>query len=167
MFYAGAAYALEAALCAGGLMLAYKLAGADGQIWAVVSAIVVLQPGVQQSFEASAFRILANLIGASVGFLCGWLLGASVGYVVVGMLLTVALCLAFRLEQSLRTACVSLVIVMTTSDGHLATIGIKRCIAVAIGSVLAVTVQLTVEAIARRLWAFLVPHDRPAGPATE
>lgn len=164
LFFAGAAYALEAMICAGGLMAVYQWLRAEGQIWALVSALVVLQPGVQQSFEASAYRIFANLIGASAGFLCGWLLGVDVWHVVVGILITVAICLAFRLEQSLRTACVSVVIVMTTSDGHVATTGIKRCIGVVIGSLLAVSVQLTVEAVARRMRAYL-DHDRPTGPS--
>ena len=151
MWAAGAAYAVEAAICSALLWTGYARLGFDGARWAVVSSIVVLQPGVTQSFQASVFRILANLIGAAVGFVMAWLLGTDPGHVILAMLTVVFCCLALRLEQSLRSACVSVIIVMTTADGHVVASGIQRAVGVSIGATLAVSVQLLLETLLKAL----------------
>ena len=161
MWWAGVAYAIEAAICAGLLWTAYERFDLPGGRWAVVSAIVVLQPGVTQSFHSSIFRILANLIGVTVGLAAVWLLGTAPWQVILAMLTVIFCCLALRLEQSLRSACVSVIIVMTTGEGQVVANGIQRAIGVAVGAVLAVTVQLAFESIVRRVWR------RPAAATVE
>ncbi len=99
MWAAGAAYAIEAAICASLLWTGYAWLALDGGRWAVVSAIVVLQPGVTQSFHSSVFRILANLIGVAVGLAAVWLLGTDPWQVILAMLTVILCCLALRLER--------------------------------------------------------------------
>ena len=161
MWAAGAAYAVEAAICASLLWTGYAWSGFDGGRWAVVSAIVVLQPGVTQSFHSSVFRILANLIGVSVGLAAVWLLGTAAWQVILAMLVVIVCCLSLRLEQSLRSACVSVIIVMTTGEGHVVANGIQRAVGVAIGATLAVSVQLLVESVWRGLRGPLPTAETP------
>jgi uncharacterized membrane protein YgaE (UPF0421/DUF939 family) len=161
MWAAGAAYAVEAAICASLLWTGYAWLGFDGGRWAVVSAIVVLQPGVTQSFHSSVFRILANLIGVTVGLAAVWLLGSQPWQVILAMLTVIVCCLALRLEQSLRSACVSVIIVMTTGEGHVLANGIQRAVGVAIGATLAVSVQLLLETLLRRLRGPVQAADAP------
>jgi uncharacterized membrane protein YgaE (UPF0421/DUF939 family) len=151
MWAAGVAYAVQVVICACILWAAYDWMGAAGANWAVVSSVVVLQPGVTQSLQASVFRIVANLVGALVGLSFGMTVGSGAWQVIAAMVVAVFCCLALRLEQSLRTACVSVIIVMTASLGTIATTGMQRVIAVFVGSTLAVAVQLLFEAVMRRL----------------
>jgi len=151
LWVAGISYALQVVFCSSVLWGAYAQFDASGANWAVVSSVVVLQPGLTQSVQASVFRIAANLLGALVGLGFGWTLGTGAWQTIAAMAVVVICCLALRLEQSLRTACVSVIIVMTASLGNLATTGVQRVIAVFIGSTLAVVVQLAFEAGLRRL----------------
>ncbi len=111
------------------------------------------------------FRILANLIGVAVGFGTAWLLGTDPWHVIFAMLMVVLCCLGLRLEQSLRSACVSVIIVMTTGDGHVVANGVQRAVGVSIGATLAVTVQLLLEAVLRRLRG-RAPASPPVVPAS-
>jgi uncharacterized membrane protein YgaE (UPF0421/DUF939 family) len=167
MWIAGIAYAAQVALCSGLLWGAYAQVGASAANWAVVSSVVVLQPGWTQSFQASVFRIAANLLGSLVGLAFGSLLGTGAWQVIAAMMVVVFCCLALRLEQSLRTACVSVIIVMTNSLGSIATTGVQRVIAVFIGSTLAVIVQLLFEAAFRRLREEPAPPKPAARPPSQ
>ncbi len=164
MWVAGIVYAVQVVLCSGLLWGVYAQVGAPGANWAVVSSVVVLQPGVTQSIQASIFRIVANLLGALVGLAFGSTLGTGAWQVIVAMVVVVFCCLALRLEQSLRTACVSVIIVMTASLGSIATTGMQRVIAVVVGSTLAVVVQLLFEAAFRRLRNGPAPAKPAAKP---
>ena len=77
------------------------------------------------------------------------------------MLTVIVCCLALRLEQSLRSACVSVIIVMTTGEGHVVANGIQRAVGVAIGATLAVSVQLLLETLLRRLRGPVQAADSP------
>ncbi len=136
-----------------------------GWIWAGVSAVVVLQPGVEQSLQASVFRIAANVIGASVGFACGSLLGTGLLPMLLGMWIVVLCCLALRLEQSLRTACVSVIIVVSNSLGNVSTGSVQRVSAVMIGSTLAVAVQYLLQQALHRAWPAAAAHAPAAATA--
>src|ERR1035441_6718322 len=63
--------ALEAIVCTFGLMWLFAAAHQPGAIWALVSAVIVLRPGFEDSLHASKVRIAANVVGALVGVSVG------------------------------------------------------------------------------------------------
>ena len=81
-------------------------------LWAVVSAILVLQPDPVATRRNSVVRFVATLIGG----------GASVGAVAVGLqgtlaflaalVVTCTLCAALALEEGLRPACVATAVLL-------------------------------------------------------
>jgi Flp pilus assembly protein TadB len=64
---AAAFYAFEAVVCAAIVTGLYTYLQPGSAMWAVVSAVLVLQPGWEQSYGASATRFASNLIGALPG----------------------------------------------------------------------------------------------------
>ena len=60
-------------------------------MWAIVSAVLVLQPGLEQSYGASATRFVSNLIGALTGAAVDWLYGHGGVDVIVALVLVVGL----------------------------------------------------------------------------
>ena len=81
-------------------------------MWAVVSAVLVLQPGLEQSYGASATRFVANLTGALTGAIVDKVHGHGAADLMIALVLVVAFCELLRLDQGLRSACASVVIVM-------------------------------------------------------
>src|SRR6202035_3012665 len=63
---AAALFAAQAVACTVLLLWGYQLVRAPGAMWAIISALLVLQPGLVQSLSASIIRILANSVGAIV-----------------------------------------------------------------------------------------------------
>ena len=140
-----AVFAAQVVACATVLHGAYHFAHAAGVNWAIVSAVLVLQPGIEQSIAASAVRIAANLIGALIGLFVGYTLGTGSGQVVLAMVIVVFICEPLRLDFGLRTACVSVIIVMTANVGSVLSSSVERFGAVLIGCGLAVVVQLMTD----------------------
>src|ERR1700736_641876 len=62
-------YAAEAVVCTFLVIVLYRSFELGNVLWAVVSAVLVLQPGLSQSYGASATRFISNLIGALTGAL--------------------------------------------------------------------------------------------------
>lgn len=144
-------FALQAVICTVVLSIAYRMAHVSAVTWAIVSAILVLQPGIQQSISASAVRILANLIGATVGFIVGRAFGPGAWQVPVALVIVAYVCEGLRLDLGLRTACVSVVIVMLANEGRVATSSVERLAAVLIGCAFAVVLQLLFDRARRWL----------------
>jgi uncharacterized membrane protein YccC len=161
----GGAYAVEVVICITALRWGYAIVGSGGALWAIVSAVVVLQPGVRQSLLVASQRILANLIGACVGFVWTGLLGAGSWQTPLGIVAVVAICQALRLEQSLRAACVALLIVTTTGDGNLASTSLSRFLAVLVGSAVALGVQSLIDTLAQGWLARLAGSPESSTPA--
>jgi uncharacterized membrane protein YgaE (UPF0421/DUF939 family) len=167
MWAIGGAYALEVTLCVVLLRLGYQRFEASSVIWAIVTAVVVLQPGVQQSLVASAQRIVANLIGACVGFATQLLPASLDGWRnLPGLVVVVFLCQVLRLEQSLRTACVSLLIV-TASAESVGSTALQRCGSVVVGSFTALAVQGLVELVVGQLRRRSAPEAAAPGGHAE
>ena len=70
-------FAAQAVTCTLAALAIYYWAGAAGGMWAAVSAVLVLQPGVHQSLAASFVRVLANLIGVGTGVIVSMLFGRT------------------------------------------------------------------------------------------
>jgi uncharacterized membrane protein YgaE (UPF0421/DUF939 family) len=46
------------------LLWGYDLAGGQGAVWAIITAILILQPGLDSSLSASGVRIVATPLDA-------------------------------------------------------------------------------------------------------
>ena len=156
-------YALQAILSSVLLIVGYRLTHAHALTWAIISAILVIQPGIEQSLAASAVRIAANLIGGLIGLAIGELLGIGHPQLLLALLLTVFACEFLRIDLGLRTACVATIIVMTSIDGNITTSAVERLSAVLIGCLTAVIVQIFAERI-RRLTGWVEPLLSPLAP---
>jgi uncharacterized membrane protein YgaE (UPF0421/DUF939 family) len=154
-------YAVQVLISASLLLAGYHVTHAGGVLWALVSSILVLQPGIEQSIAASAVRIAANTVGGLIGFVVGATLGTGIPQMLLALVATVFASEFCRLDLGLRTACVATVIVMTTNDGRVVTSSTERFSAVLIGCVLAVIVQLVAEQ-ARRAFGWNDPVPIPS-----
>ena len=152
-----AVYVAQAAVCVVLLTVGYKHTAHGGAMWAVVSAVLALQPGLQQSVVTSVIRILANTVGAAVGLVVGELAGGGMWQVILAIAVIVPVCELLRLSLALRTACVAAIIVLTVGgglDGHVArlsTTAAERFTATLIGCGTALLVQLTTDLVRKRL----------------
>ena len=114
-------------------------------IWAIISAILVLQPDPVATRKNSLVRFVATAIGAA----------ASVGAVAVGLqgnwafltalLATCTICAALRLEEGLRPACVCTAVLLVRPEGPVARadeilFALDRLLAVIGGAVVALAV---------------------------
>jgi uncharacterized membrane protein YgaE (UPF0421/DUF939 family) len=135
-------YAAQMVFCSAVLLAGYRLAHAAAVQWAIITVAVILQPGLQATLTASTSRIAANLIGAAVGLGTGLILGDSYWQFILALLITIFLCHGIRLDQSMRSACVAVAIVMLSSEGHLVSSGLERTTAVIIGCAAALAVGL-------------------------
>jgi len=134
-----------------GLLLAgYRLAHGSAVMWALVSAVLVVQPALEQSIATSVVRVAANTIGGIVGILIARFFGDGVWQMLVALVIVVFICERLHLDLGLRTACVSLIIVMMSNGSEVFSSGKQRLSAVVIGCVSALIVQLIFEAI--RKW---------------
>ena len=145
-----AIYALESVVCTAIVMYVYDRFDLGSAMWAVVSAVLVLQPGLEQSYGASATRFVSNLIGALTGAVVDRVHGHGAVDVMVALVLVVAFCELLRLDQGLRSACASVIIVMMggTLVAHATE---RRVLAVVIGCITALVVRIAAERILRHL----------------
>ncbi len=150
-------YIVQALFCTLLLFLIYRRANLVGEGWAVISAIIVLQPGLEASLAASIARICSNVIGAAVALTVGRFLGLEIWSVLVALVITATICELALLDMGLRAACVSVIIVMMLHEGPLVSSGIERASAVIVGSVVAVLVQI----VGSRVKHVIVRRDNP------
>ena len=114
-------------------------------LWAIISAILVLQPDPVATRRNSLVRFAATAIGAM----------ASVGAVALGLegtwafllalVVTCTLCAAFGLEEGLRPGCVCTAVLLIRPEGPLARadeihFAVDRILAVICGAVVALGV---------------------------
>jgi len=156
-----ALYALQSVMCMGIILYIYGQFELGSAMWAGVSAVLVLQPGLEQSYGASATRFVSNLTGALTGAIVDKLHGHGAADVVVALILVVAFCEALRLDQGLRSACASVLIVMMggTAVSHAME---RRVLAVVIGCSTALLVRMLTERIQR-----LLPATARRGDSTQ
>jgi uncharacterized membrane protein YccC len=170
-----ALYAGQVLIAVSALMEGYHLWGSPSALWAVVTAIMVIQPAMEQSIAASAVRIMANIVGGLVGMFVGHFMGDGIWQFLLALLVVVFICDVVRLDLGLRTACVSVAVIMLRSqEGKIVTTASGRMISVIIGCVAALLVQLLAEAVRKRLgWSApdmsavmrKPPEASPARPA--
>jgi uncharacterized membrane protein YgaE (UPF0421/DUF939 family) len=154
-----AMFSVQVSIATGLLFLGYHIFGLREVLWAIVSAVLVIQPGVQQALGATAVRVAANIVGACSGLAVNTILGHGHWQVVVAMILVVVICELFHLDVGLRTACVSSVIVMMVGEQSVVHTGLQRMVSVLVGCITGLLVQLAVEQLRRRIKWF---HDETA-----
>ncbi len=159
-----AVYTAQAAVCVVLLTGGYHRTGFGGVTWAIVSAVLALQPGLQQSVVTSVIRILANTVGAGVGLLVGQFLGTGEWQLILAIAVVVPTCELLRLNLALRTACVAAIIVLTVGGGglagHVPSTAVERFAATVVGCGAALLVQLTTDAVRSRIPARRRRTDR-------
>jgi hypothetical protein len=116
--------------------------------WSVVSAMVVMQSNVGSSVGASWTRLVGTFVGALLGAVVVGLLGIHATFlgVAVAVALTVLVCHWLNITDSVRLACVTLIVVLVSSrpDVPAWRIGLERFLDIAIGIVAALVTQLLI-----------------------
>jgi len=160
-----AVYATQAVICTFLVMYVYERFQLGGSMWAVVSAVLVLQPDLKRSYGASATRFVANLIGALTGAVVDKVHGHGLVDVMVALVLVVAFCELLRLDQGLCSACASTAIVMMSVNGAVVAHATeRRVLSVLIGCSVALVVRILSEYVLR-FFGIAAPApglDRPA-----
>lgn len=81
-------------------------------LWTVMAAIVVLQANLGGTYKAVWVRFLGILIGSLMGGALTSMLGSNEISLGISITLTVILCSAFNLKESVRIACMSVAVVI-------------------------------------------------------
>ena len=145
--------AFEAVICTFGIVWGFALVHKPGAIWALVSAVIVLRPGFEDSLRASEVRIAANIVGALVGVVVGVAARASGPVqIALALALVILICHWPPLEKGVRSACAGVVIVMM-HEGSVAHGGVERLAAVVVGCMTALVVGYAGDKLCRASFA--------------
>jgi uncharacterized membrane protein YgaE (UPF0421/DUF939 family) len=112
-------FSAKAAVAAVIAALCYKFFQLPGAPWvAAVSAVLVTQPDLHSSFQASFMRVVANLAGAFGGALLLAAIGQPITAMAIGVMLTGLLCYLLKQDDALRPAFVAVIIVTLIGGGN-------------------------------------------------
>jgi uncharacterized membrane protein YgaE (UPF0421/DUF939 family) len=142
---------IEAIACTYLLFYGFKAFGKQDAIWALVSAVIVLRPGFEDSLRASQVRIAANLVGGAVGLAAGLTLGMGAGPIALALFIVILVCYWKPLQPGVRSACAGVVIVMM-HEGSVRQSAFGRFSAVVIGCLAAMAIGYLGHQIFRREW---------------
>jgi uncharacterized membrane protein YgaE (UPF0421/DUF939 family) len=146
----GASYALRTASSAAIAFGAHRVLGPQVGLWAVVSAVVVIQPEVHASVGSAALRVVANVVGAGVGATAGAVLGAHpVAALCSGMVAVAILCRALRIDAAARSASVTVAIVLLRGPESVLGSSEMRVLGVLAGCAVALAVTVAAARIER------------------
>jgi uncharacterized membrane protein YgaE (UPF0421/DUF939 family) len=169
-----ALYAAQVLVASSLLLVGYHYISERQSVWALVSAMAVTEPALQQSIVASATRIAASIVGGIAGMLAAHFLGYGAWQFLLTIVVVVFLCERLRLDSAVRNACITVVIVMMFQEGKVFAWGAGRVVAVVVGCVLALIVQLAFDraekllsrsAIAAAKSAHAMPPDASSSSA--
>jgi hypothetical protein len=71
------------------LLWGYHTARAQGAVWATITAILILQPGLDRSMSASGVFIVATLLGASAGTVAAFVFPGNAAAILAGCVVAV------------------------------------------------------------------------------
>jgi len=140
--------AVEAVVCTFGIVWGFAATGKPGAIWALVSAVIVLRPGFEDSLRASEVRIAANMVGALVGVAVGMTMGLGAAQIALALAVVIVICHWRPLEKGVRSACAGVVIVMM-HEGSIEHMGLERLAAVLVGCLAALVVGYVGDKLGR------------------
>jgi uncharacterized membrane protein YgaE (UPF0421/DUF939 family) len=159
----GISYAVRVASAAAASMLMARLLQPQMGLWAVVSAVVVIQPDNRASLSAAALRVVANLVGASVGVAIGLVLGLHpFPAIVLAVVVVAGLCRALGLDAAARSANVSAAIVLLRGSEHLVVSLETRVLGVLAGCGIALAVTAVAVGIERARGAYAAAEEGPS-----
>lgn len=128
--------------------LCYNFFDLPGAPWvAAVSAVLVTQPDLHASFQASFMRVLANLAGAFGGAALLVITGQPLVAMAIGVMLTGLICYLLKLDDALRPAFVAVIIVTLIGENSKWHSSLDRVIGVVIGCVCALAVGFLFDKI--------------------
>jgi uncharacterized membrane protein YgaE (UPF0421/DUF939 family) len=153
---------VQAVACTFAIIYGFAAVGMAGAIWALVSAVIVLRPGFEDSLKASQARIGANLVGALVGVAVGLTLGSGPMAVALALFLVILLCFRKPLRTAVRSACAGVVIVMM-HEGSIRESGIERFLAVVVGCLIALAVGFVGDRLFQKIRTRF-PHSEDHEP---
>jgi uncharacterized membrane protein YgaE (UPF0421/DUF939 family) len=129
--------------------LCYKLFDLPGAPWvAAVSAVLVTQPSLHSSLQASLMRVTANLAGAFGGAALSIIIGQPLVAMAIGVMLTGLVCYLLKQDDALRPAFVAVIIVTLTGETAGWHSPLDRVAAVVIGCVCALVVGFLFDKLA-------------------
>ena len=153
-------YSAQAVVCVVVLKLLFARFGLPAVFWAIISSILALQPGWSQSVVTSVIRIVATLVGAGVALTVSKVHFAPELQLIVSLVIVVFICELLRLDLALRTACVTVVIVLSLNEGHVSSTAADRCLATILGCLMALLVQFITDLV----WAVVRPRQGKIEP---
>lgn len=133
------------------IVLLFQAAGLRDEGWAITSAALVLQTGAQASLHQAVLRVAANLLGAIIALLALKWYGSSIAGLAIALFLVGLICQVTKLEDSLRSAYVCVIIIMGVDRFAGVSPPIDRVSAVVIGAAVGVGVSWLTPRITRRL----------------
>ena len=129
-------------------VLCYEFIKLPGAPWvAAVSAVLVTQPDLHASFQASFMRVIANLAGAFGGAALLAITGQPLVAMAIGVMLTGLICYLLKQDDALRPAFVAVIIVTLIGENDKWHSSLDRVIAVVIGCVCALVVGFLFDKI--------------------
>ncbi|ODU00747.1 MAG: hypothetical protein ABS81_22725 [Pseudonocardia sp. SCN 72-86] len=131
------------------ILWSFRSGGFSSAGWAVTSVALVMQDKVRTSGRTALLRVCANLTGALVAFGVLALFGATIPGYVIGLSVTGLFCYLAGLSEGIRSAYVSVIIVIGADPLGLLAPAVERVGAVLVGSVVGIALSLAFEAIDR------------------
>lgn len=147
----GLSYVLRTTGAAAACLLLCRALHIDTPIWAVVSSVVVILPEIHSSIYSAGVRVVANLIGATVGVGIAALGLPPLPALVSGLLGVAGACRLLGIDATARTASVAVVIVLLRLPGAELGVSEMRVVLVLLGCVVGLAVTIVAAGIERLL----------------
>ena len=142
-------FSAKAAVAAVVAVLGYEFIQLPGAPWvAAVSAVLVTQPNLHSSFQASLMRVLANLAGAFGGAVLLVITGQPVAAMAIGVMVTGLVCYFLKQDDALRPAFVAVIIVTLIGEHDKWHSSLDRVLAVIVGCGCALAVGFLFDKLA-------------------
>lgn len=145
-------FSAKAAMAAVIAVLGYEFVNLPGAPWvAAVSAVLVTQPNLHSSFQASLMRVIANLAGAFGGAVLLVITGQPVMAMAIGVMVTGLVCYFLKQDDALRPAFVAVIIVTLIGEHDKWHSSLDRVLAVIVGCGCALVVGFLFDKLADAL----------------
>ena len=142
-------FSAKAAVAAVLAALGYEFIQLPGMPWvAAVSAVLVTQPNLHSSWQASLMRVVANLAGAFGGAVLLAATGQPVVAMALGVMTTGLVCYFLKQDDALRPAFVAVVIVTLIGEHDKWHSSLDRVLAVIVGCGCALAVGFLFDKLA-------------------
>jgi uncharacterized membrane protein YccC len=124
-----------------------KAFGLKEPYWALITAVIVTQPLLDETLSAARIRIVGTLIGAATGCLVLGLAPHGMPRQVLFWCAMVPLAVLTAIRQSLRLSCITLaVVVLIPSDGPVFQRPMDRVLGILLGAAASIVVTALVRA---------------------